>query len=67
MSNPDGAYRTDLPPERTEYGRSSQIWNPEPLRPLASDNDAKDKVLLYGPKGEALIRQVPRPVGFRRP
>lgn len=34
--------------------------------PQAADNTAPSKVLLYGPKGEALIRQEPRAIGFRQ-
>lgn len=31
----------------------------------AHDNEADHKVLIYGPKGQALVSQRPRPVGFR--
>jgi hypothetical protein len=33
--------------------------------PFASDNDAERKVLIYGPKGQPLVEQRPRPIGFR--
>ena len=33
--------------------------------PVASDNAAESKVLLYGPNGEPLLTQEPRTIGFR--
>jgi hypothetical protein len=64
---PDAAYRTDLPPESPSEGRGSYVWPVTPPMTQATDNAAPSKVLLYGPKGEALIRQEPRRVGFREP
>jgi hypothetical protein len=31
----------------------------------AHDNEAEHKVIIYGPRGQALVSQKPRPVGFR--
>lgn len=67
MSDVDNAYRTDLPPERPDDNRSSYVWRGSQPAPQASDNVAPAKVLLYGPNGEALMRQEPRHVGFRVP
>jgi hypothetical protein len=33
--------------------------------PQAPDNVAERKTLIYGPNGEPLIEQRPRPIGFR--
>ena len=40
----------------------------EPRQPVPAsipDNTAERKTLIYGPNGERLIVQEPRPVGFR--
>jgi len=33
----------------------------------APENVAASKVLLFGPRGEELVVQRPRPIGFRKP
>jgi hypothetical protein len=33
----------------------------------ASDHATERKTLLYGPRGQELLVQAPRPVGFRKP
>lgn len=40
---------------------------PMAYSPVASDNVAASRVLLYGPHGEAILRQEPRRAGFRPP
>jgi hypothetical protein len=65
---PKAMWRTDLPD--TEGRGDAGMYNlpkTSHATPVAHDNDAESAVLLYGPKGEALIRQEPRRVGFRKP
>ena len=66
MTRPEAAYRTDLPPDQDALNRASGFArHGSSWVPAASDNATGERVLLYGPRGETLIRQEPRRVGFR--
>jgi hypothetical protein len=56
---------TDLYTAKPHAAWDESDDRPKAIPPQASDNDAERKVLIYGPKGEALIEQRPRPIGFR--
>ena len=60
------SWRTDLPEDVSDWQRASSYRKDVPAgAPQASDNDVTPKPLIYGPRGEVLLRKEPRPVGFR--
>lgn len=44
-----------------------QPSGPRQQPPQAAENGQQSETVLYGPRGEALIRREPRRVGFRKP
>jgi hypothetical protein len=43
----------------------SNWYSPRPMD--VPDNAQKPETVIYGPRGEALIKREPRPIGFRQP
>lgn len=54
-------------PHEGVWGGQYEPEHSRPPVPHASDDATVRKVLVYGPKGEPLVVQEPRSVGFRVP